>query len=85
MTLPSPTLPPDETEIDIDSEPITLPPLPALSDNRWHCAQCGSLGLLDADDLCRHCWRESVVTFSEVAARAVHGEGLKLRRRWGIG
>ena len=81
MALPLPA----ETEIEIDSEPTTLPPLPLPSDNRWHCAQCGSLALLDSNDLCRHCWREPVLTFSEVAARALTGERVEVGRRWRIG
>lgn len=83
MTPPSPTL--DTDALELDTEPVELPPLPPPYDARWNCRHCGSLTLLDSDDLCRHCWSESVWTFSEVAARAVHGEGVELRRRWRIG
>lgn len=64
MTPPSPD----------ESEPIVLPPLPEPVTTRWRCKSCGRLTLLDGDDLCRHCWSESVLTFSEVAARVVSGE-----------
>ena len=89
MTPPSPTLDANEFTLDpepVESvEPIDLPPLPEPRDHRWHCAHCGGLALLDEDDLCRHCWNESVLTFSEVAARALTGERAMIRPRWRIG
>lgn len=86
MTRPSPT-----PDIDNDgfsaasNEPVTLPPLPEPLTTRWCCRHCGSLTLLDSDDLCRHCWVDGAATFSEVAARALMGERVMIRPRWRIG
>lgn len=66
------------------ASPVTLPPLES-SDSRWVCWKCGVLALLDDAGLCRYCWNESVLTFSEVAARALMGERVIIRPRWRIG
>jgi ribosomal protein S14 len=69
---------------DVDCEPVELPPLPDTADQRWHCRHCGSLALLDDDGLCRHCWRESVATFAEVAGWMAHRDRRQAVRRWWI-
>lgn len=56
-----------------DSEPIVLPPLLEPVTTRWRCKSCGSLTLLDSDDLCRHCWAESVESFASICSRAFVG------------
>jgi hypothetical protein len=79
MTSLSPAVEP----LEPDSEPLIELPLP--SDPRWVCWQCGSLGLLGDDGLCRHCWSESVTGFAELCARAVGGGSGEVERRWRIG
>jgi hypothetical protein len=69
---------------DVACEPVVLPPVPDNADQRWHCSHCGSLALLDDDDLCRHCWREGVATFAEVAGWIGHGKRQQAVRRWRI-
>lgn len=85
MTPPSPTPDIDNDGFnDSSSEVVVLPPLPEPSDTRRRCRHCGNLTLLDSDDLCSHCRGESVLTFSEVAARVLTGESRQFNRKWWI-
>lgn len=59
---------------------------PAILDPCWICPRCGcvDLGMSD-DELCRQCQPERVLTFAELAARALTGEVVEVERRWRIG
>lgn len=82
---PTPDTIPDDGFSAASNDPVTLPPLPEPLTTRWRCRHCGSLTLLDSDDLCRHCWVDGAATFSEVAARALSGVRPQAGKRWRIG